>query len=93
MKRTSSLEATSTSSSNSRGCDDLQGLDRIDWYGLYGREFRGSEGLITNEKKLRWLQSLRDFHSAVTSTRARCVARGESHTFRAWMPAKQEKTE
>ena len=36
------------------GDEDLQGLDGIDWYGIYGPEcLGGGEDVITYEKKLR----------------------------------------
>ena len=50
------------------GDEDLQGLDGTDWYGIYGSEcLGGGEDVITYEKKLRWLQLLRDFDCTVTS--------------------------
>ena len=52
------------------GDEDLQGLDGIDWYGIYGPEW--------------WLQLLRDFDCTVTSTWVDAVKLGESHTWRAW---------
>ena len=49
--------------------EDLQGLEGIDWYGIYGPECRGGhEYVITYEKKLIWLQLLREFGCIVTST-------------------------
>ena len=49
--------------------EDLQGLDGIDWYGIYGPKcLGGGEDVITSEKKMRWLHSLREFGCVVTST-------------------------
>ena len=49
--------------------EDLQGLDGIDWYGIYGPECRGGdEDVISYEKKLRWLPLLREIGCVVTST-------------------------
>ena len=51
------------------GGEELQGLDSLDWYSLYGLECEGGgEDVKTYEKTLRWLQLLRDFNCAVTST-------------------------
>ena len=51
------------------GDENLEGLDGIDWYGINGSECLGSgEDVITYEKKLWWLQLLRDFDCTVTST-------------------------
>ena len=44
----------------------------------------GGEDVITYEKKLRWLQQLRDFDCTVTSTWVDAVNLGECHTWRAW---------
>ena len=67
------------------GDEDLQGLDGIDWYGIYGPECLGGGGdVITYEKKLRWLQLLRDFDCTVTTTLVDAENLGECHTWRAW---------
>ena len=67
------------------GDEDLQGLDGIDWYGIYGPEcLGGGEDVITCEKKLWWLQLLRDFDCTVTSTWVVAENFGECHTWRAW---------
>ena len=43
------------------GDEDLQGLDGIGWYGIYGLEcLGGGEDVIICEKKLWWLQLLRE---------------------------------
>ena len=42
------------------GDEDLHGLDGIDWYGIYGLEcLGGGEDVITYDKNLWWLQTLR----------------------------------
>ena len=65
--------------------EDLQGLDGIDWYGIYGPEcLGGGEDVVTYEKKLWWLQLLRDFDCTVTSTWVNAENLGECHTWRAW---------
>ena len=67
------------------GDEDLQGLDGTDWYGIFGLEcLEGGEDVITYEKKLRWLQLLRDFDCTVTSTFVDDKNLGECHTWRAW---------
>ena len=44
-------------------------LHGIDWYGIYGPEcLGGGEDVITYEKKLWWVQPLRDFDCKVTSS-------------------------
>ena len=63
------------------GDEDLQGLDGIDWCGIYGPEYLGgNEDAITYEKKCRWLQLLRDFDCTVTSTWVDAENVGECHT-------------
>ena len=44
----------------------------------------GGEDVITYEKKLRWLQLLRDFGFTVTRTWVDAENLGECHTWRAW---------
>ena len=67
------------------GDEDLQGLDGIDWYGIYGLEcLGGGEDVVTYEKKLWWLQLLRDFNCTVTSTWVDAENLGECHTWRPW---------
>ena len=44
----------------------------------------GGEDVVTYEKKLWWLQLLRDFHCTVTSTWVDAENLGECHTWRAW---------
>ena len=40
--------------------EDLNGLDSMKWYGLYGPECKGGgEDVITYVKKTRWLQLLK----------------------------------
>ena len=66
------------------GDEDLQGLDGIDWYGIYGPEcLGGGEDVIIYEKKLWWLQLLRDFDCTVTSTWVDAENLWECHTWRA----------
>ena len=63
------------------GDEDLQGLDGIDWYGIYGLEsLGGGEDVITCEMKLVSLQLWRDFDCTVTSTWADAENLGECHT-------------
>ena len=63
--------------------EDLQGLDGIDWYGIYGPEcLGGGKDVITYEKKLRWLQLLREFGCVVTSTWVEQGIPGECYTSR-----------
>ena len=65
--------------------EDLQGLDGIDWYGIYGPEcLGGGEDVITYDKKMRWLHSLRKFGCVVTSTWVEKGNPGECYTWRAW---------
>ena len=65
--------------------EDLQGLDGIDCYDVYGPEcLGGGEDVITYEKKLRWLQLLREFGCVVTSTWVEQGIPGECYTWRAW---------
>jgi endonuclease/exonuclease/phosphatase family metal-dependent hydrolase len=65
--------------------EDLNGLDSIDWYGMYGPECRGGgEDVTTYEKKVRWLQLLKEFKCTVTSTWADEGNDHEHHTWRAW---------
>ena len=65
--------------------EDLQGLDGIDWYGIYGPEcLGGGEDVITHEKKMRWLHSLREFGCVVTSTWVEKGNPGECYTWWAW---------
>ena len=47
--------------------EDLQGLDSIEWNGMYWPE-GGGEEVITYEKKIRWLQLLKELSCTVTST-------------------------
>ena len=69
----------------SPGDEDLQGLDGIQWYGIYGPEcLGGGEDVTTYEKKLWWLQLLREFDCTVTSTWVDAENLGECHTWRAW---------
>ena len=63
------------------GDEDLQGLDGIDWYGIYGPK---CEDVVTYEKKLWWPQLLRDFDCTVTSTWVDAENLAECHTWRAW---------
>ena len=64
--------------------EDLQGLDGIDWYGMYGHHcLGGGEDVVTYEKKLRWLQLLREFGCVVTSTWIETENPGECFTWRA----------
>ena len=49
--------------------EDLHGPDSIEWNGQYGPECKGGgEDVITHEKKIRWLQLLKEFNCTVTST-------------------------
>ena len=67
--------------------DDLHGLDSIDSYGMYGPECRGGgEDTIAYEKKLRWLQLLKDSNCTVTSTWTNNEdnQNREFHMWRAW---------
>ena len=67
--------------------EDFQGIDGIDWYGIYGPECcGGNEDVTTYEKKLRWLQLLRDFGCVVTSTWAERSGSEDCYTWRAWGP-------
>ena len=65
--------------------EDHQGLDGIDWYGIYGPECLGErEDFITYEKKIRWLQLLRQFGCVVTNTWVEKGNPEECYTWRAW---------
>ena len=76
-----------TLSSNDADGQDFEGWDSVDWYGLFGLVCRGGgEDEITNDKKLRWLQLLKDFDCTVTRTGADTDDPGECHTWRAWGP-------
>ena len=64
-----------------RNHEDLQGLDGIDWYGIYGPQCLGrGEDVITYEKKMRWVQLLREFGCVATSTWVETVNPGECYT-------------
>ena len=62
------------------GNEKLEGLDSFDLRGLHGPECRGGGEDVVTHQKIRWLQSLRDFEWAVSSTWASCDALGNSHT-------------
>ena len=80
-----SVEVVSAELKLEPGDEDLQGLDGIDWYGIYGPEcLGGGEDVVTNEKKLWWLQLLGDFGCTVTSTWVDAENPGECHMWRAW---------
>ena len=65
--------------------EHLQGLDGIDWYGIYGPEcLGGGEDVTTYEKKMRRLQLLREFGCVVTSTWVEKGNPDECYTWRAW---------
>ena len=51
---------------------------------MHGPECRGGGEDVTTYETLRWLQLLKDFNCAVTSTWANNDDRGEYHTWRAW---------
>ena len=60
-------------------------LGNIEWYGMYGCDCRGGgEDIITYEKRMRWLQLLKEFNCTVTSTWANNDDNSEYHTWRAW---------
>ena len=65
--------------------EDLHGLESIELYGLYGPESKGGgEDVITYEKKIRWLQILKEFNSTATSSWTNNDDNCECHTWRAW---------
>ena len=64
--------------------EDLQGLDGIDWYGLYGPHLLGGGEDVHIEKKLRWPQLPREFGCVVTSTWIETENPGKCYTWRAW---------
>ena len=52
---------------------------------MYGSHcLGGGEDVVTYEKKMRWLQLLREFGCVVTSTWNETEAPGECFTWRAW---------
>ena len=64
--------------------EDLQGLDSIEWYGVYGPECTGGgDDVTTCEKKMRWLQLLKEVNCTVTSTSTNNDDNLEYHTWRA----------
>ena len=68
--------------------EHLHGLDSIEWYGTYGPECKGGgkgggEDVTTHEKKIRWLQLLKEINCTVTSTWTNNDDNCESHTWRA----------
>ena len=66
--------------------EDLHCHESIELYGLYGPECKGGgEDVITYEKKIRWLQILKEFNSTATSTWTNNDDNCEYHTWRAWV--------
>ena len=73
--------------------EDLEGLDSIERYVMYGPDCRGGgEDVITCEKEVRCLQLLKEFSCTVTSTWTNNEDDGECRTWRAWGSVSEEAT-
>ena len=69
----------------------IEGLDSLDWNGLYGPESRGGGEDVVTFETLRWFQLLRDFDRVMSTWASSNAPRRSSHTPRMGF-ARQEKT-